>query len=114
MTPNQRATLWATSSRFDEPTRAEAARILQNEDELIRCFGHELSFGTGGLRGVLGVGSNRMNAYTVARATQGLANYLLGRGGKRVAISHDSRHVPGVCAGYGRDARVPWHPCRAV
>ncbi|HNW85937.1 MAG TPA: phospho-sugar mutase [Candidatus Limiplasma sp.] len=114
MTANQCATLWANSPRFDETTRAEAARILRNEDELTRCFGHELSFGTGGLRGVLGVGSNRMNVYTVAKATEGLAAYLLSRGGKRVAISHDSRHgsrefalvTAGVLAGRGIQAML--------
>lgn len=92
MTALQRAALWAASPRFDDTTRAETARILENADELTRCFGHELAFGTGGLRGVLGVGTNRMNVYTVAKATEGLARYLMQNGGKRVAIAHDSRH----------------------
>ncbi|MDD3212552.1 MAG: phospho-sugar mutase [Eubacteriales bacterium] len=91
MTVMEQATRWATLPRYDEATRAEAARILQNEDELTRAFGSELAFGTGGLRGVLGVGTNRMNVYTVARATAGLGDYLLANGGKLVAISHDSR-----------------------
>lgn len=91
MTAMEQAIRWTTLSRYDEDTRAEAARILQNEDELTRAFGSELAFGTGGLRGVLGVGTNRMNIYTVARATAGLGDYLRATGGKSVAISHDSR-----------------------
>jgi phosphoglucomutase len=92
MTAQERAAEWATLARFDAETRAEAARIANDPEELARAFGSELSFGTGGLRGVLGTGTNRMNAYTVARATAGLADTLLARGGRSVAISYDSRH----------------------
>ena len=92
MTALERATRWATSPRFDAETRAEAARLLADDEALARSFGRELSFGTGGLRGVLGVGTDRMNAYTVARATEGLAAWLIHRGGSRVVIAHDSRH----------------------
>ncbi len=92
MTALERAEAWATLPRFDEVTRAEAAAMLANQDELARAFGCELRFGTGGLRGVLGVGTNRMNVYTVARATAGLLDTLLASGGKSVAIAYDSRH----------------------
>ena len=89
----QTARAWANAAWCDAGTRAEAARIADADaDEAQRCFGHELAFGTGGLRGVLGVGTNRMNRYTVAKATLGLARYLQKRGGKRVAISYDSRN----------------------
>ena len=63
---------------YDEETKAEVRRMLDAEDktELIECFYKDLEFGTGGLRGIMGAGSNRMNIYTVGAATQGLANYL--------------------------------------
>ncbi|MBD5300882.1 MAG: phospho-sugar mutase [Bacteroides sp.] len=63
---------------YDEETRAEVKRMLDADDktELIECFYKDLEFGTGGLRGIMGAGSNRMNIYTVGAATQGLANYL--------------------------------------
>ena len=81
---------------YDEKTRAEAKRMLENTDttELVESFYNDLEFGTGGLRGIMGVGSNRMNIYTVRKATQGLANYILKQGGadKGVAIAYDSRY----------------------
>lgn len=66
------------SPAYDENTQAEVRRMLDNEDktELIEAFYKDLEFGTGGLRGIMGVGSNRMNVYTVGAATQGLSNYL--------------------------------------
>jgi len=90
------------------------ARILGDTDELTRRFGHELAFGTGGLRGVLGVGTNRMNEYTVAKATEGLARYLMHNGGRQVAIAYDSRHrsrefalvAAGVLATHGIHAKL--------
>ena len=68
---------WLTNS-YDEETRAQVQALLDSEDptELIECFYKDLEFGTGGLRGIMGVGSNRMNIYTVGAATQGLSNYL--------------------------------------
>ena len=68
---------WLSES-YDAETRAEVKRMLDNEDpsELIEAFYKDLEFGTGGLRGIMGVGSNRMNIYTVGAATQGLSNYL--------------------------------------
>ena len=63
---------------FDAETQAEVKKMLDNDDktELIESFYKDLEFGTGGLRGIMGAGSNRMNIYTVGAATQGLANYL--------------------------------------
>jgi len=92
------------ASGYDAETRAEVQRLLDNPDttELVEAFYKDLEFGTGGLRGIMGVGSNRMNRYTVGAATQGLANYL-----KRefaslpqisVAIGHDCRNNSDVFA----------------
>ena len=91
MNAMEHAAHWAEDPAFDAETRAEAARIMENGEELLSCFGAELAFGTGGLRGILGVGTNRMNRYTVGRATQGLADYLRQTGGHAVAIGYDSR-----------------------
>ena len=73
----ERAMAWLSES-YDAETRAEVKRMLESEDktELIDSFYRDLEFGTGGLRGIMGAGSNRMNIYTVGAATQGLANYL--------------------------------------
>ncbi|MEG1562384.1 MAG: phospho-sugar mutase [Bacteroides sp.] len=73
----EKANQWLTPA-YDAETQAEVKRMLANEDktELIECFYKDLEFGTGGLRGIMGVGSNRMNIYTVGAATQGLSNYL--------------------------------------
>jgi phosphoglucomutase len=91
-----RAKEWLGAS-FDENTRKEVQRLLDsNENELIDAFYRDLEFGTGGLRGIMGVGTNRMNIYTVGRATQGLANYLKKYFSSlsqiKVAIGHDSRN----------------------
>ncbi len=98
-----RAREWAGAPWLDESTRAEASSILNDAQEVRRRFGHELRFGTGGLRGVLGAGTDRMNRYTVARATLGLSRYLRRAGGASVAISYDSRvgsrEFAGVAAG---------------
>lgn len=87
----ERARRWATDERFDAETREAASRLLEDEAALDGAFSGELAFGTGGLRGILGVGTARMNRYVVARATQGLADYLKANGGRRVAIGYDSR-----------------------
>lgn len=73
----EKAKKWLTPA-YDAETQAEVKRMMDNEDktELIECFYKDLEFGTGGLRGIMGVGSNRMNIYTVGAATQGLSNYL--------------------------------------
>lgn len=86
---------WLTNPYFDEETRHELAALKGNDSEIKERFYKDLEFGTGGLRGILGAGVNRMNLYTVRRATQGLANTILKEGGESrgVAIAHDSRRM---------------------
>ena len=86
---------WCTDPSFDEETREELLKIKGNKEEIEDRFYKELEFGTAGLRGVIGMGTNRMNKYTVGKATQGLANYILEQGvqDKGVAISYDSRKM---------------------
>lgn len=84
---------WCENPEFDEETKKELLSIKDDEKEIEDRFYKELEFGTAGLRGVIGAGTNRMNKYTVGKATQGLANYILEQGtqSKGVAISYDSR-----------------------
>lgn len=84
---------WLSDDYFDESTKAELQAIAGDEKEIEDRFYKELEFGTGGLRGVIGAGTNRMNTYTVRKATQGLANYIIKQGGKDrgVVIAYDSR-----------------------
>ena len=86
---------WCESPEFDEETKKELLEIKGNEAEIEDRFYKELEFGTAGLRGIIGAGTNRMNKYTVGKATQGLANYILEQGTqeKGVAISYDSRKM---------------------
>ncbi len=86
---------WLTNPYFDEKTKEELKAISGDEKEIKERFYMDLEFGTAGLRGVIGAGINRMNVYTVRRATQGLADYILEQGGaeKGVAIAYDSRHM---------------------
>ncbi len=86
---------WLDNAYFDEATKEELKSIAGNEKEIEERFYTELEFGTAGLRGVIGAGTNRMNIYTVRKATQGLANYILGIGNqeKGVAIAYDSRRM---------------------
>ncbi|MCI9610768.1 MAG: phospho-sugar mutase [Eubacterium sp.] len=86
---------WLDNPYFDEETKAELTSIAGNEKEIEDRFYMDLEFGTAGLRGVIGAGTNRMNVYTVRKATQGLANYILSVKGeaKGVAIAYDSRHM---------------------
>ena len=86
---------WLSDAYFDEATKQELRDIADNESEIEDRFYKDLEFGTGGLRGVIGAGTNRMNIYTVRKATQGLANYILKQGGqeKGVAIAYDSRNM---------------------
>ncbi len=86
---------WCESAEFDEETKKELLQIKGNDKEIEDRFYQELEFGTAGLRGVIGAGTNRMNQYTVGKATQGLANYILKQGTqeKGVAISYDSRKM---------------------
>jgi len=91
----QRALVW-TREPFDEATRQEVKRMIENDDDnLIESFYKDLEFGTGGMRGIMGVGTNRMNKYTIGKNTQGLANYLKKVfPGKElsVAVNYDVRH----------------------
>ncbi len=86
---------WCESSDFDEETKKELLEIKDNKEEIEDRFYKELEFGTAGLRGIIGAGTNRMNKYTVGKATQGLANYIKEKGtqNKGVAISYDSRKM---------------------
>lgn len=86
---------WLANSYFDAATKAELEAIKDDEKEIEDRFYRDLEFGTAGLRGVIGAGTNRMNVYTVRKATQGLANYILKVKGeaKGVAIAFDSRHM---------------------
>jgi len=86
---------WCESDEFDEATKQELLSIKDDEAEIEDRFYKELEFGTAGLRGVIGAGTNRMNKYTVGKATQGLANYIVEKGvqDKGVAISYDSRRM---------------------
>ena len=86
---------WCEDPSFDEETKKELLSIQNDEEEIKDRFYKELEFGTAGLRGVIGMGTNRMNKYTVGKATQGLANYIIEQGtqDKGVAISYDSRRM---------------------
>ncbi len=85
---------WLGDAYFDDDTKQELLAIRNDEKEIVDRFYRDLEFGTGGLRGVIGAGTNRMNVYTVRKATQGLADYILQNHAeeKGVVISYDSRH----------------------
>jgi len=92
----EKARQWLTNE-YDEETRRQVQHLLdENPDELLESFYANLEFGTGGLRGIMGVGTNRMNKYTVGMATQGLANYLKKMFPEtkpvKVAVAFDSRN----------------------
>ena len=86
---------WLSNPYFDEATKAELKGIANDEKEIEERFYTELEFGTAGLRGIIGAGTNRMNIYTVRKATQGLANYICSVNGQKkgVAIAYDSRRM---------------------
>lgn len=88
---------WLSGDFFDQETKNELEGIKNNDNEIKERFYKELEFGTGGLRGIMGAGTNRMNIYTVGKATQGLANYIIENNpeGKKmgVAIAYDSRNM---------------------
>lgn len=86
---------WCHGTYFDDQTKKELEAIKDNDAEIQDRFYKDLDFGTGGLRGVIGAGTNRMNIYTVRKATQGLANFIIMEKGqeKGVAIAYDSRHM---------------------
>ncbi len=93
---------WLDSPAIDEKTKEELRAIAGDEKEIEERFYQDLEFGTGGLRGIIAAGTNRMNVYTVRRATQGLINYLLLKDPqakeKGIAIAYDSRHMSDVFA----------------
>src|SRR5699024_685294 len=83
--------LWTTRAKEDNDLIVELEDIKNDTEGIFDRFYRELEFGTGGLRGVIGAGTNRMNIYTVRKATQGLANYLKDKKNPSVAIAYDSR-----------------------
>lgn len=95
MNVEERYHYWCTDSYFDEKTKLELLSIRDNVTEIAERFCQDLTFGTGGLRGIIGAGTNRMNIYTIRKATQGLANYICRQNGNKrgVAIAYDSRHM---------------------
>ena len=105
---------WCQDPIFDKETKAELSAIAGDEKEIEDRFYKDLSFGTGGLRGVIGAGTNRMNVYTVTKATQGLANYIKKQGGEdkgrrddnavEIYLESEDREAVG-----GIDAPVPQH-----
>ena len=92
---NERYKQWLNNEMFDKETREELVSIKDNKEEIKDRFYKDLEFGTGGLRGVIGAGTNRMNYYTVGKATQGLANFIIKEKGEKkgVAIAYDSRRM---------------------
>ena len=86
---------WLSNPYFDEATKAELKAIEGDENEIKERFYTDLEFGTAGLRGIIGAGTNRMNIYTVRKATQGLANYIhkSDNAQKGVAVAYDSRRM---------------------
>ena len=86
---------WLSDPYFDEATKEELRSIAGDDNEIKERFYKDLEFGTAGLRGIIGAGTNRMNIYTVRKATQGLANYIISKGAQKqgVAIAYDSRRM---------------------
>lgn len=86
---------WIENPYFDEETKKELLAVKEDENEIKERFYMDLEFGTAGLRGIIGAGTNRMNIYVVRRATQGLANYIakVNKQSQGVAIAYDSRHM---------------------
>ncbi len=95
ITARERFDFWLTQPDLDPAMRSEIQAMESDPAAIESHFGNELAFGTGGMRGLIGPGINRINCYTIKRATQGLANYLnkqTGAGSKKVAIAYDTRH----------------------
>ena len=93
MTVTEQYNLWLARATEDPDLTAELKAVAEDADGINDRFYRDLAFGTGGLRGVIGAGTNRMNLYTIRRATQGLADYLNASPlPKKVALAHDSRH----------------------
>lgn len=97
---------------FDEATKEELKSIAEDENEIKERFYMDLEFGTAGLRGIIGAGTNRMNIYVVRRATQGLANYIakVDKKSQGVAIAYDSLpYVTGICTGSSSLSCSKWN-----
>ncbi|MEM7298847.1 MAG: phospho-sugar mutase, partial [Bacteroidota bacterium] len=94
MDARTKAHKWLDAKNLDDQSRREVEELLSNEEELNEAFQNDLEFGTGGLRGIMGIGTSRMNRYTIGVATQGFSNYLKKQsdGPISVAIAHDSRN----------------------
>ncbi len=105
MTAREMYDQWRRDPYFDQDTRAELEGIAADPQEIEERFYRNLEFGTGGLRGIMGAGTNRMNIYTVRKATQGLANYILQEKGEKrgIAIAYDSRRMS---AEFAREAAL--------
>ena len=93
MTVKEQYDFWCTNSYFDEATKAELLSIKDDEKEINERFYKDLEFGTGGLRGIIGAGTNRMNIYTVRKATQGLATTSLSRAHRTRVLQSLTIHV---------------------
>ncbi len=95
MTAKEIYQFWCEDEYFDQATKKELEGIANEPEEIEERFYRNLEFGTGGLRGIIGAGTNRMNIYTVRKATQGLANYMIKENAqeKRIAIAYDSRRM---------------------
>ena len=97
---------WLAQPDLDDAVKAELVSIAGDSDAVTDRFYRDLEFGTGGLRGVIGAGINRMNIYVVRRATQGLANYIIKQGGADKGVAHCIRlppYVAGICHGGSHD-----------
>ncbi|MEM6735421.1 MAG: phospho-sugar mutase [Bacteroidota bacterium] len=94
MESKEKAILWLNAKNIDKSSKEEIVRILENQEELDESFLNDLEFGTGGLRGIMGIGTSRLNKYTIGMATQGFVNYLKKQndGDISVAIAYDSRN----------------------
>ncbi len=94
MESREKANQWLEAKNIDQASKDEISKMLENQEELEESFLKDLEFGTGGLRGIMGIGTSRLNKYTIGMATQGFANYLKkeNTGEVSVAIAHDSRN----------------------
>ena len=91
---------WLENPYFDEATKSELKNIAEDEKEIEERFYRDLEFGTGGLRGIIGAGTNRMNIYTVRKATQGLSNFILKEKAEKKGQSDFRSHL--ACMSFSR------------
>ena len=103
---------WLASEYIDSETKEELRQIAGNEKEIEDRFYKDLEFGTGGLRGVIGAGTNRLNIYTVRKATQGLANFIISEKGQNKGCGDCLRfptYVTGIFQGSSTVSECEWH-----